>query len=78
MPCLDQTSSGTTVLHCKNEKKREGWWLATINHAQLSGFISNLLPSLGKLVDGYGFYMTAVRLVTYTTNQACKLELKLY
>ena len=34
------------------KEKGEGWWLVTIDHAQLSGFISNVLPSPGKLVEG--------------------------
>ena len=36
------------------EKKREGWWLATMNCAPLSGFISNVLVSPGNLEeDGF-------------------------
>ena len=43
------------------EKKREGWWLATMNHAQLSGFISNVLTSPGILEED-GFVVKAVKL----------------
>ena len=69
MPGLNQMSSGTTVLYCKNEKTREQWWLATIYHVRLSGLISNLLPSLGKLVHGRWLYVNAVKLVIYNFNQ---------
>ena len=52
------------------EKKREGWWLVTMNHAQLSGFISNVLASPGNLEED-GFLVKAVKLPI--TNQASKL-----
>ena len=52
------------------EKKKEGWWLATMNHGQLSGFISNVLVSPGNLEED-GFVVKAVKLPI--TNQTSKL-----
>ena len=51
-------------------KKRERWSLATMIHARLSGFISNVLASLGNLEED-GFVVKAVKLPI--TNQASKL-----
>ena len=52
------------------EKKREGWWLATMNHARLSGLVSNVLASPRNLEED-GFVVKAVKLPI--TNQASKL-----
>ena len=52
------------------KEKREGWWLATVTHAQLSGFVSNVLASPGNREED-GFVVKGVKLPI--TNQASKL-----
>ena len=65
-------SCGTTLLllHGVKEKKREGWWLATMNYVPLSGFISNVLASPGNLEED-GFVAKSVKLLITIQASDC-------
>ena len=52
------------------EKKREVWWLATMNYAPLRGFISNVLASLGNLEED-GFVAKSVKLLITIQASDC-------